>query len=120
MHSQIKNRYAPTWLPDGYAQTDTMVNTDTESIVYKTDDGPMVLFTYSYGGASVLYIEGDTREKQQININGNIADLYPPRVLGDNSIIVWYDLENNVILMISSACDLDILIKIAESVKIIH
>ena len=114
-----ETQYRPTWLPEGYSQALVPELSDQVNVVYTNDDGPMIIFAYSSSSAALaLHIQGDTVVPLKATVNGISADFYLEKEETQASCLVWKNPHNNIIYWISANLSKDIMIKIAESVKV--
>lgn len=116
--SDALRNWVPTYLPDGYVQTDFIDLENQIAIYYNADDPDMRLkFNYmllSEGGGFDLDNEHHTISN--VTINGLSGQLLTAT---DNvpNMLVWFDEVNNYAFLLMSRLNCDTLIRIAENVK---
>ena len=110
--------YCPTWVPDGYSQALVPELSGQVNILYKDDEGHMMLFAYS-NSSSTLYLGsvGSDVVPSKVTINDISADFYLDADDTQANYLVWINPENDIIFWIGGNFSKDIMIRIAESVE---
>lgn len=114
---QMEN-YAPTWLPEGYEETEQTVLPTLKNVVYTNADGQAISFSCTYGdsGGDTVFI-GDYSSISTVTVGNVQADFYQASQEGEGNALVWQPDGNDVLFCIISPLPEDTLIKIAESVE---
>lgn len=112
--------WAPTYLPDGYEQTDYIDLENIVSILYNNDD-PKMEIELSYqllteGGGESL--DNERHEITPVSIHGMSGYLHTATDDSQN-MLVWFDEANHHAFLLMSRVDCDTLIRIAESVVLV-
>ena len=107
--------YRPGWLPEGYTLLDSFEAVNGETIIYVSNTGDMMHFTYMYGemNNSLILGVGEYNSKY-ISIDGFNAELYLSSIEGGRN--VWQAADGSVLFSISTVLPENDLIKIAQSV----
>lgn len=112
--------WTPTYLPDGYEQTDYIDLENIVSILYNNDD-PELEIEFSYqlltegGGYS---LDNERHDISSISICGMTGYLFTATD-GSQNMLVWMDEKNHHAFLLMSRVDCDTLIRIAESVVLV-
>lgn len=113
--------YYPGWMPDEFKYETTFEIAGGKSFVYVSSDGTIAEFSYSASPENfVMFIESVDCEQHSVLINGIEGTLYIPSDSSMASGIVWINENSNTIFHVSATTNSDILIKIAEQIKIIE
>ena len=113
--------YCPGWIPDEFKYETTFEIAGGKSFVYVSSDGTIAEFSYSASPENfVMFIESVDCEQHSVLINGIEGPLYIPSDSSMASGIVWIDENSNTIFHVSATINSDILMKIAEQIKIIE
>lgn len=118
MPVQSIGRWAPTYLPDGYVQTEYIDLTNLVSILYSNGDPEMdIEFSYQLltdGGGENL--DNEWHEISSLSIHGMPASLFTATEENGLHMLLWFDEANEHSFLLLSRIDSDILIRMAESV----
>lgn len=111
--------YAPTWLPEGYEDTEQTVLPVLKNVVYKNADGQSISFSCTYGenGGDTVYI-ADYCCVSTVQVGTVQAEFYQAAQAGEGNALVWQSDGKDVLFCIISSLPEDILVKIAKSVEI--
>ncbi len=113
--------YSPGWMPDEFKYETTFEIAGGKSFVYVSSDGTIAEFSYSTSPENfVMFIESADCEQHAVLVNGTEGTLYIPSDSSMASGIVWIDENSNTIFHVSATINSDILMKIAEQIKIIE
>lgn len=108
----------PSWLPEGYIETDRAEGYSTGMITYKS--GEKVLFFRYYliqqGGADQIFSEGV--EPVPVQINGNSGEFFLSGVPTSSNELIWMDESRGLGFGLSSLEEQETMLKIAASVVI--
>lgn len=112
--------WAPTYLPDGYEQTDYIDLENIVSILYNNDD-PSMEIELSYqllmeGGGENL--DNERHVISSVSIRGMPGYLYTATDDSQN-MLTWFDEANRLAFLLMSRVDCDTLVRIAESVVLV-
>lgn len=112
--------WTPTYLPDGYEQTNYIDLENIVSILYNNDDPAMEIeFSYQLlaeGGGEGL--DNERHEIAPISIHDMPGYLHTATDESQN-MLVWFDEANQHSFLLMSRVDSDTLIRIAESVVLV-
>ena len=110
--------YELGWLPDGYSYL-TMHASDTKNtVIYLSDSGKMIQFSYLRGiDSGPLYLDHQEYTQRSVNIGSNTADVYLSNSPDKSNDIVWSNSEEGMLFYISAEENEDVLIKLAKGVK---
>ena len=114
--------YRPTWIPEGYQETEMEESTSQTYICYENEDKLLVFCCTMDADAATLKItadNGDILDVQNVKIGDSSADLYIDPKEDAASGIVWIN-ENGTLFWINGQLSGDELIKIAESVEAVQ
>ena len=109
--------YAPTWVPEGYAETaapqvGTYIRTQ-----YENESKELLTVSYLKGTeTSSLNVEWEGAVVQKSSVDGLPADLYRNPDDGPN-ILVWTDYERDAAFWITAPLSERELVKVAESIQ---
>ena len=117
--------YRPSWVPDGYVQTD-VIETDTVcSIIYQNITDPSDSFIFDYNlysdnTNSALLTEKDEYEFQELSVNGKTAHYY--HSLNDDRAndLIWIDETTAILFTLNGYLEQDVMLHIAESVILVN
>ena len=115
--------YRPTWLPEGYKETDVFETKKSCSITYENENGDPLFFYYQAmdDGASIgfLILSEDEVRHESVNIKGSPGDFYICFSGNEQSSLIWMDEKTKISFGVDSYLNPDIILQIAESVSII-
>lgn len=116
---QMEN-YVPTWLPEGYEETEQTVLPTLKNVVYTNAGGQSISFSCTYGenGGDTVYID-DYRCVSTVQVGQVQADFYQAYQAGEGNALVWQSDTDDVLFCVISSLPEDVLVKIAESVEIV-
>lgn len=109
-----EGRYYPSYIPEGYALTDKFVHEETSTLFYSNNYGDDIIIKQIKNDVS-LRIDTESKEAVTVTVGMDKNALYLKKDISSSLIWRW---EDTMFTLISDKLDLDILIKIAESVKI--
>ena len=105
----------PTWLPEGYSETQTAKAEQNYTIGYFSEDGILLLYSqYLYHASSVLY-DNEGANVSDVKINGLDGKFITYGEGKDENILIWYD--DIYCYSLVSELSGDVMTQIAENVK---
>ena len=112
--------WTPTYLPDGYVQTDFIDLPGVISILYNNDDPSMEIeFSYQLMSNVGEQLDNERHTPSPITIRGMQGEFWEATD-GSQNFLVWFDEESKHAFLLMSRQPKNELIKIAESVEPIH
>ena len=110
--------YHPTWIPQDYAELETLDMFNQTNIIYENAVGLSMTFGYSLNPEAInVYVENTNVQTKRVLIGDTPADLYLDNSAGESNILTWVDSSTDTIFWIVAQLDEDELIKIAASVE---
>lgn len=110
--------YHPTWIPQDYAELETLDMFNQTNIIYENAVGLSMTFGYSLNPEAInVYVENTNVQTKRVLVGNTPADLYLDNSAGESNILTWVDSNTDTIFWIVAQLDEDELIKIAESVE---
>lgn len=109
--------YELGWVPNGYNHANTQKSDNRTTLIYISDAGGLLQFSYLYGAESnTLFMDQGEYDHKATSLGNATADIYI--ALNDNKTngIVWSDDNTGALLYISADLSEDELIKIASGV----
>lgn len=118
-------KYELTWLPD---EMECIYDETTEfnrSVVYMNPNDPQQGFTFVYSqmqeGSGTLIVLNETEHSIiPVDINGMVGDLYLSQDPEITHCLIWFDEDQQITFNITSYMDADVILHIAESVKLLN
>ena len=115
--------YLPTWVPEGFVETERDILNSSFGIVYVTPDDNYIMFDYFWMHDGVLTeivpFQNQEITTFSVTVNGLPGDLYlsadPETGQNDNNLL-WFDDQTHICFAIDSSLDGDTMLRIAESV----
>ena len=110
-------RYAPAWLPEGYA-AEPIQQTEGMSVrVYRDGEGQALYFICSQGAdAASLFVAAESAAAEPAVVGALSADFYRAADPQDASVLVWQSEAGDLLFSLSGALEKSDLVRIAESV----
>lgn len=117
--------YELTWVPDNM---ECIYDESTEyscSVIYMNPNDPQRGFTFSYsriqeGSGTIMVINETEHSIILVDINGMAGDLYLSQDPEITHCLIWFDEEHQITFNITSYMDSDVILHIAESVKLLN
>lgn len=112
--------WVPTYLPDGYEQTDYIDLTNMVNILYNNDD-PSMEIEFSYQlltDGSEYSLDDEHHTPSHVSIHG-MSGQFLTATNGTQNMLIWFDEANQHVFLLMSRQSRDILIQIAESVVLV-
>ena len=112
-------KWTPTYLPDGYVQTDFIDLPGVVSILYNNDDPTMEIeFSYQLMSNIGEQLDNERHTPSPRSIRGMQGEFWESTD-GSQNFLVWFDEENKHAFLLMSRQPRDVLIQIAESVELV-
>lgn len=112
--------WVPTYLPDGYEQTDYIDLVNMVNILYNNDD-PSMEIEFSYQlltDGSEYSLDDEHHTPSHVSIHG-MSGQFLTATNGTQNMLIWFDEANHHVFLLMSRQSRDILIQIAESVVLV-
>lgn len=116
---QLKT-YSLGWLPDGYSFMTSFNMKNGKTMVYSKDTREMIQFSYINGvsdiskASSLFFGEGEY-ERKRVSVKDHVAEIYFAKDEKNSNVIVWADIERNVMYAVFAHLDELDLVKMAEN-----
>lgn len=111
--------FAPTWLPDGYGETNAQSLGNTSYRTYSNGSGEMIHFMCSSGAdATSLFLVSDNMTTEKVFVGTQEADLYLDADPQNANALVWQSEDGAILFCISASLTKDEMVKIAESITV--
>ncbi len=116
--------FEPAWIPDGYEIVYDERNVNSHVMLYQGGDDPKDGFTFDYGfmrSDSPLTVDtyGEDFYVEKVELNGNFGELYASSDPEESHALAWIDETNGVVFTITSYLDPNVILHIAEEVKLV-
>lgn len=105
---------------DGYTLLDIINEEDGEKIyIYISETGQLMQFGYKCGepSSSIIISNTEAYTYQTCSVGEYFAEMYIAPDTAENSVIIWEDPENQVLLYVHANATVDQLIALAEKVE---
>lgn len=112
------------WLPEGYEEVQSDGNNTQQGFVYldQNDSRQGFIFQYFFSqqGSQSQYFFNDTEYTQKsVKVSGKDAVLYLCTDGSETNELIWIDDERGIVFELSSYLDEDVMLHIAESIKLL-
>lgn len=110
--------YEITELPDGYQETDRIVDSLWVSVIYENSDGGVIYLDYNLiqqGGANAFVPDDDT--VVDVTVNQFDGQLFIPLNSESRKMITWIDPGENIQFLLTAIADDAEMLSMAESVS---
>ena len=113
--------YALADIPEGFSLYDSF-KTETRSYVcYLTEDmAGMIAFDYCYesdGGAlTIQSFSDEPLVMEEVTVNGLPGEFYKDGDDANGNVLLWFDVEEGIVFMLTSTFDKDTMLMFAESI----
>lgn len=108
----IEEYYEPTWIPEGFKKNYETNYRTYHDVKYRLTDNKYFLF-HQHTKGFAMYADNEKHYIEDININGNSGLIF----YNDNDSMIFID-NGDYVLEVSGTIPKEILVKIAESVKL--
>lgn len=109
--------YRPAWVPPAYQEVLAPETGDFVRILYETQEGSLLRFSYLKGSASTaLQVEWEGAVVRPVTVGALPGELYQNAEDGPN-ILVWADAEKDAVFWLTAPLEEAELVKIAASVE---
>ena len=118
MGTELPN-FVPTWLPDGFALTESDDTATHHMFFYEDAESNMILFDYCFlsEGLQAQY-SGDDSERETVYIREVPADFYPADETSLSNNLIWIDESNGIVFFLDSNLEKEVMLHIANSVDL--
>ena len=115
--------YDLTWVPDDMECIYDETTEHSRSVVYMNRNDPQQGFTFSYtrmqeGSGTIMALNETEHSITPVDINGMDGDLYLSKDPEITHSLIWFDEDQQITFNITSYMDSDVILHIAESVKL--
>lgn len=115
--------YEITWVPDDMECIYDETTEYSRSVVYMNRNDPQQGFTFSYtrmqeGSGTIMALNETEHSITPVDINGMDGDLYLSKDPEITHSLIWFDEDQQITFNITSYMDSDVILHIAESVKL--
>ena len=110
--------FSPSWLPDGYTESFISELSGQTIMVFENENKEQLTFGYSKNlGYWKLYVDIDNSEVRQVEVSGQIADMYSSSSNESAKHLVWIDENIDCVFFISANLSEDTIVQIAEGIS---
>ena len=110
--------FLPSWLPDGYTESFVSELSGQTIMVFEDDNKTQITFGYSKNiGYWKLYVDIENSEVRQVEVLGQIADMYSSNLNEGAKHLVWIDENIDYVFFISANLSEDVIVQIAENIN---
>ena len=114
---EMLTSFAPTWLPDGYEETEAQSAGGTSIRIYSNSGGQVIHFMYSAGAdATSLFLLSDQITTEEVVVGAQKADFYKDADPQKANALVWQSEFGDILYCITATLPKSDMVKIAESV----
>ena len=100
--------YHPTWIPQDYAELETLDMFNQTNIIYENAVGLSMTFGYSLNPEAInVYVENTNVQTKRVLVGNTPADLYLDNSAGESNILTWVDSNTDTIFWIVAQLDED-------------
>lgn len=117
---QTETDYRFGWLPKDYVLESKIKGDVITTIIYRSNED-VIYFTYEQaadGAQTKLFT--DNVDTEPVMVNGAEGEFYLPQDSTESNSLVWFDEKSNTLFSISGFIDKETMIKMAESVEVVH
>ncbi len=104
-------------LPEGYVEIMSSLDNDVSQHVYLKDEKDMLIFLYTYGEASKIFLKQEGYTVKPVTVAGHPGEVYVDHASNPSNGIIWVDEEKQIMFFISAQLTEEELLAMAESVK---
>lgn len=120
--SEVMPQYTIVDLPDGYDESERIVNRSSVSVVYENNHGGIICLDYNHiheGGINVFDSANDDMDEiLEVTVGGNYGQLFIPKNPDALRTITWIDDVKNIQFVLIADLDNEAILRMAESVAI--
>ncbi len=119
-HKTGISNYCPTWLPEGYVESDTIVEDFQILIEYRSINDEIIYFHCMELGEHAqteTVLEG-MMVPTQVIVNGMQGRFYQATDVTQSNELIWFDTEHDIVFNLSGHLDKSVMLHIAESVSL--
>lgn len=111
--------YRPGWLPEGFSLLDSATQPGGEILVYASDTGEILDFTYSHAPESMdFYLGTENCSVISLTVGDCPATMYIPEESNRTTTLVWMNEAQDTLFILSSMRSQEEILRIAENIKI--
>ncbi len=112
--------YRPTWLPEGYVETNAIIEDSILLVEYQNNENDAIYFQCFPMDESVLLslIPAGKIFSEEVTVNGMYGVLYQPENADENAELLWFDEELHIAYSLSGHFEKPVMLHIAESVSL--
>lgn len=117
--------YRPSWLPDGYVQTEVIEDDTVHAVIYENTANPNDSFIFDYQlyfDSMNLSLQWENNECEilELQVNGKTAHFYRSLDGSITNDLIWVDENSTIIFTLSGYLEQDVMLHIAESVNLVN
>lgn len=117
--------YRPSWVPDGYVQTDVIEDDTVHSIIYENIANPDDSFVFDYQlyfDSMNLSLQWEDHECEilELQINGKTAHFYRSLDGSITNDLIWVDENTTILFTLTGYLEQDVMLHIAESIDLVN
>lgn len=114
-------RYALTWIPEGFEETERIETDQSVQILY-TNEETEELFAFEVslvheGKASYIIMDSDQYTRENLTVWGNGAEYYQEASPDEPDILMWFNSEETLVFYLHGFFDKTVMLRIAENAK---
>ena len=114
-------RYALTWVPKGFEETE-QIETDHSLQILYTNEETDELFVFEVslvheGKESYIIMASDQYQHESLTVRGNRAEYYQEAEPDEPDILMWFNSDETLVFYLHGFFDKAVMLRIAESVK---
>ena len=107
-----------TWLPDGFKPENLYVDEQRFSGFYQYENVVIIIDVSLYHSGMVLSIYGDQENAEEFDFHGYVARYIPSDGTSSFNSLVWLDEDNGILFSIGSTLEKDVILHIADGIKL--
>lgn len=112
--------YRPTWLPEGYVETDIADEDPLLLVEYRNSESDVIYFGASPMNDSLmiqLIPEGEMLS-EEVTVNGMSGVFYQAENANKSNDLLWFDEKHHIVYTLSGYLEKSVMLHIAESVSL--
>ena len=115
--------YRPTWLPEGYKETEVFETNTYCVVTYQNDQGSCIFFRYQLmkdgSDFGLAFLSQEEYQHQIVSINGMLGELYICISGNEENDLLWMDENAGFLFGIDAKMSDSVILNIAESVSML-
>ena len=116
-------KYRPTWLPEGYKETEVFETNTYCVVTYQNDQGSCIFFRYQLmkdgSDFGLAFLSQEEYQHQIVSINGMLGELYICISGNEENDLLWMDENAGFLFGIDAKISDSVILNIAESVSML-